>query len=152
MTQVSSKPYERPRPRESREDRDPAMAGVVPWEQGRLFAQLFGDDAAHTGYGAAQSGMGMPAAVAMIDALAEQLAPQVLGAAQWPLQATLYIPRLGRINASVRREQNVWGIELEAEHEATSRWLCGVRQQCQERMAGALGSPVSLHLPDARPA
>jgi len=148
MTQVSSKPYERPRPRESREDRDPAMAGVVPWEQGRLFAQLFGEDAAHTGYGAARSGTGMPAAVAMIDALAEQLAPQVLGAAQWPLQATLYIPRLGRINASVRREQNAWDIELEAGDDATARWLSGVRQQCEDRLCGALGQPVSLHLPN----
>ena len=152
MTQVSSKPYERPRSREPREDRDSATAGVVPWEQGRLFAQLFGDDAESTGYGAARSGMSAPAAVAMIEALAEQLAPRVLVAAQWPLQATLYMPRLGRINATVRREQNAWGIDLDAEQEATARWLCGVRQQCQERFAQALDAPVSLHLPDARPA
>jgi hypothetical protein len=60
----------------------------------------------------------------------------------------LYLPRLGRINASVRRERGAWAIELDAEHDATARWLSGVRQQCEHRLAGALGQPVSLLLPN----
>lgn len=84
----------------------------------------------------------------MIEALAEQLAPRVLAGSQWPLQAVLYLPRLGRINASVRREQSAWAIELEAEHDATARWLGGVRQQCEDRFTQALGLPVSLSLPN----
>ncbi len=148
MSQVSTKPPERPRAREQREDREPSGAGVVPWEHGRMFAQLFAQYNEEGGYGTSLDGMNAASTVSLIDALTEQLAPRVLAAAQWPLQATLYLPRLGRINASVRREQNAWGIELDAEHDATARWLSGVRQQCQDRLSGALGQPVSLHLPD----
>ena len=32
--------------------------------------------------------------------------------------------------------------------DATARWLSGVRQQCEDRLAGALGQPVSLLLPN----
>jgi hypothetical protein len=77
----------------------------------------------------------------MIEALAEQLAPRMQAASQWPLQAVLYLPRLGRINASVRREQD-------AEEKATVRWLSGVRQQCEDRFAATLGQPVNLFLPN----
>lgn len=153
MTKVANKPTERPRlresrePRESRDERDPGAAGVVPWEQGRLFARLFGDESAGTGTGASLSGKKSVAGIAMVEALAEQLGPRVLAGSQWPLQAVLYLPRLGRINASVRREQGAWAIELEAEHDATARWLSGVRQQCEDRFTQTLGLPVSLLLP-----
>ena len=93
------------------------------------------------------SGARAASGAAMIEALAEQLAPRIQATAQWPLQAVLYLPRLGRINASVRREQGAWAIELDAEHDATARWLSGVRQPCEDRLAGALGQPVSLLLP-----
>lgn len=148
MTCVSNKLPERPRSREPGEDRERTTAGMVPWEQGRLFAQLFADDGESAGYGASLSGMKASADVTMIEALTEQLAPRVLAGAQWPLQAVLYLPRLGRINASVRREQGAWNIDLDAEHDATARWLNGVRQECQNRLAKSLGLPVSLHLPN----
>ncbi|WP_340054299.1 type III secretion system HrpP C-terminal domain-containing protein [Pseudomonas sp. JAI120] len=83
----------------------------------------------------------------MVEALTEQLAPRVQAGSQWPLQAVLYLPRLGRINASVRREQSAWSIELEAEHDATARWLSGVRQQCEDRFSAVLGLPVNLLVP-----
>lgn len=148
MTQVANKPVERPRLREPREEREPGTLGVVPWEQGRLFAQLFAHDGEDARTGASLSGKKAVAGIAMIEALAEQLAPRVLAGSQWPLQAVLYLPRLGRINASVRREQSAWAIELEAEHDATARWLGGVRQQCEDRFTQALGLPVSLSLPN----
>ncbi|WP_026136580.1 type III secretion system HrpP C-terminal domain-containing protein [Pseudomonas sp. CBZ-4] len=147
MTQVANKPTERPRLREPRDEREPGAAGVVPWEQGRLFARLFADEREGGGAGASLSAKKSAAGVAQIEALAEQLGPRVLAGSQWPLQAVLYLPRLGRINASVRREQGAWGIELEAEHDATARWLSGVRQQCEDRFAQALGLPVNLILP-----
>jgi hypothetical protein len=149
MNQVSNKPSERPRPRDAREEREPRATGAVEWEQGRLFAQLFTDNDEGTGSGASLAGVKTPANVAMIEALAEQLAPRIQAGAQWPLQAVLYLPRLGRIKASVHREQSAWTIELEAEHDATARWLSGVRQQCEERFSGALGLPVNLLVPDA---
>lgn len=152
MTQVSNKPAERPRQREPRDERESGSAGVVPWEQGRLFAQLFANDGEGGGYSASLASTKVAAGGAMIEALAEQLAPRVAGAAQWPLHAVLYLPRLGRINASVRREQNAWNIELDAEQDTTARWLSGVRQQCEARFARALGLPVSLHLPNVGPA
>ncbi len=124
------------------------MSGVVPSEQGRLFAQLLGSDADGGGYGTAASGTAASADILMIEALTAQLAPRILGSSQWPLQAVLYLPRLGRINASVRRERGVWNIELAAEQELTARWLGGVRQGCQERLAGAMGQPVDLQLVD----
>ena len=83
----------------------------------------------------------------MIEALAEQLAPRMQAALQWPLQAVLYLPRLGRINASVRREQSAWSIELEAQEDETARWLNGVRQQVEGRLTQTLGQTVSLRLP-----
>jgi len=84
---------------------------------------------------------------AMIEALVDQLAPRLQAASQWPLNAVLYLPRLGRINASVRREQGAWSIDLEAQEEATARWLSGMRKQCEDRLADTLGQPVSLCLP-----
>ncbi|UII72249.1 type III secretion system HrpP C-terminal domain-containing protein [Pseudomonas sp. HN11] len=147
MTKVVNKPTERPRLREPREEREPGAAGVVPWEQGRLFAQLFANDGDGVGTGASLPGKKTATGIAMIEALAEQITPRVLAGSQWPLQAVLYLPRLGRINASVRREQSGWAIELEAEHDATARWLSGVRQQCEDRFTQALGLPVSLLLP-----
>ncbi|NVZ19379.1 type III secretion system HrpP C-terminal domain-containing protein [Pseudomonas costantinii] len=151
MNQVSNSSPERSRPREPKEEREPMTGGVVLWEQGRLFASLFADEGEESGYGASSLGNKALANVAMIDALAEQLAPRIQGASQWPLQAVLYVPRLGRISASVRREQGAWNIELDAEEDATARWLSGVRQQCQERFMETLGQPVNLHLPDGRP-
>ncbi len=150
MTQVSNTPPERPRLREAREEREPGSSRIVPLEEGRLFAQLFTDDDDGLGSGAGASLAATKAlgGAAMIDALAEQLAPRMQVASQWPLQAVLYLPRLGRINARVRREQGAWNIELEAEQDATARWLSGVRQQCESRFAQALGQPVSLSLPD----
>ena len=147
MTQVSNKPTERPRQREPREEREPGATTAVSMELGRLFTQFFTGDDGGAGAGTALSGKQASAGIALIEALAEQLAPRVQAASQWPLQAVLYLPRLGRINASVRREPNAWTIELEAEHDATARWLSGVRQQCEERFSGELGMPVNLLLP-----
>ncbi|EIK68102.1 type III secretion protein RspP [Pseudomonas synxantha BG33R] len=146
MTQVANKPTERP-PLREREERESGAAGVVAWEQGRLFARLFAGDGEGAGTSASLSRKKSAAGIAMIEALAEQLTPRVLAGSQWPLQAVLYLPRLGRINASVRREQSGWAIGLEAEHDATARWLSGVRQQCEDRFTQALGLPVSLLLP-----
>lgn len=148
MTQVSDKPAERPRPRDAREEREPGMAGVVPTELTRLFSQLWADDGEGSGAGTQLSGAKALGGAAMIEALAEQLAPRMQAASQWPLQAVLYLPRLGRINASVRREQGAWNVELDAEDKATARWLSGVRQQCEDRFAATLGQPVSLLLPN----
>jgi len=147
MTQVSNKPTERPRPSEAREEREHGSTGEVVWEPGRLFAQLFADNDEGFGSGASLSGVKTSTDAVMMQALAEQLAPRIQAGSHWPLQAVLYLPRLGRINASVRREQNAWTIELEAEHDATARWLSGVRQQCEERFSGELGRPVNLLLP-----
>ncbi|MBO0492105.1 type III secretion system HrpP C-terminal domain-containing protein [Pseudomonas sp. Marseille-Q1929] len=144
MTQVSTKPTERPRV--PRAEREPQATSVVLWEQGRFFAQLLADEDGGGGYGASLGNLKAVSATTLVQALTEQLVPRVLGAAQWPLQATLYLPRLGRINASVRREQGAWNIELDAELDATARWLSGVRQQCQEQLTGALGLAVNLHL------
>ena len=146
MTQVQASKPERPRPREPRAEQEPALSGVVPWAQGRLFAQLLDSDAEGAGYGTSASGAGGAADTLMIEAMTAQLVPRIHGSAQWPLQAMLYLPRLGRINASVRREQGMWHIELAAEQELAARWLGGVRQGCQDRLAEALGQPVELHL------
>lgn len=149
MNQVSNKPAERSRQREPREEREPGVMAGVPLELGRLFAQLFTDDGEGAGAGMSLSGKKALTGVAMIDALTEQLAPRVQAGSQWPLQAVLYLPRLGRINATVRREQGSWAIDLDAEQEVTAGWLSSVRQTCEGRLAQALGAPVSLHLPNA---
>jgi hypothetical protein len=147
MTQVSTNKPERARSREPRDEREPGVGTVLPWEQGRLFAQLFsakGDDT--SGF---SSGLAQPAAHgdrALLEMFSEHLVPRLNAANQWPLHATLYLPRLGRINVSARREHGAWDIELEAEEERTSLWLAGVRQNCQDRLARALGQPVSLGL------
>lgn len=147
MTQVSDKPAERPRQRDAREEREPGMAGVVPTELTRLFSQLWADDGEGSGAGTQLSGTKASSGVAMIEALAEQLAPRMLAASQWPLQAVLYLPRLGRINASVRREQSAWSIELDAQEDETAHWLNGVRQQVEGQLTQTLGQTVSLLLP-----
>ena len=147
MTQVSNTPTEPPRPREPREEREPSTAGVVMWEQGRLFARLFDDGGQDSGgYGASLNGIKASGDVAMIGALTEQLAPRMLVGSQWPLMAVFHLGRLGRINASIRREQGGWNVELHAEQDNTVHWLSGVRQQCEQRLAQSLRQPVSLYL------
>ncbi|WP_073523867.1 type III secretion system HrpP C-terminal domain-containing protein [Pseudomonas fluorescens] len=147
MKQVSVSPPERQRPRESRDDRAPEFGTLVPWEQGRLFARLFDDGGQDSGgYGASLNGIKASGDVAMIEALTEQLAPRMLVGSQWPLMAVFHLGRLGRINASIRREQGIWNVELHAEQDNTVHWLSGVRQQCEQRLAQSLRQPVSLYL------
>ena len=147
MTQVPANKPERPRPREPRDEREPAAGAFVPVEQRLLFTQLFTRDREGGGYGA-RTALTAPTETLMIEALTEQLAPRIQAAAQWPLQAMLYLPRLGRINASVRREQGAWNVELTAEETHTARWLPGVRQRLEDGLAGALAQPVHVHLAD----
>lgn len=146
MTKVSTSSPKRPRLRALRQDCAPAGSPEVPREHMRLFAQLFAgcDDGA--GGGASLAGRKASANVSMIQALTEQLAPRVLGASQWPLVAVLYLPRLGRINANVRREQGAWNIELAAQEESTAQWLGSVRLRLQDGLEHSMGSPVSLSL------
>ena len=147
MKQVSVSPPERQRARESRDDRTPEFGTLVPWEQGRLFARLFDDGGQDSGgYGASLNGIKASGDVAMIGALTEQLAPRMLVGSQWPLMAVFHLGRLGRINASIRREQGGWNVELHAEQDNTVHWLSGVRQQCEQRLAQSLRQPVSLYL------
>ncbi|MGB3122854.1 MAG: type III secretion system HrpP C-terminal domain-containing protein [Pseudomonas sp.] len=146
MTKVSTRPPKRLRTRDLKDDSASGMSAVVPWEQRRLFAQLFDDSGGGSGHGASTARRKTSADASMVEALTEQLAPRVLGASQWPLVAVLYLPRLGRINASVRREQGAWNVELAAEEESTARWLGGVRQRCQEGLAQSLRMPVNLGL------
>ena len=147
MKQVSVNPPERQRPRESRDDRAPEFGALVPWEQGRLVARLFDDGGQDSGgYGASLNGIKASGDVAMIGALTEQLAPRMLVGSQWPLMAVFHLGRLGRINASIRREQGGWNVELHAEQDNTVHWLSGVRQQCEQRLAQSLRQPVSLYL------
>ena len=147
MKQVSVSPPERQRPRESRDDRAPEFGTLVPWEQGRLFARLFDDGGQDSGgYGASLNGIKASGDVAMIGALTEQLAPRMLVGSQWPLMAVFHLGRLGRINASIRREQGGWNVDLHAEQDNTVHWLSGVRQQCEQRLAQSLRQPVSLYL------
>ena len=147
MKQVSVNPPERQRPRESRDDRAPEFGALVPWEQGRLFARLFDDGGQDSGgYGASLNGIKASGDVAMIGALTEQLAPRMLVGSQWPMMAVFHLGHLGRVNASIRREQGGWNVELHAEQDNTVHWLSGVRQQCEQRLAQSLRQPVSLYL------
>ncbi|TFF10223.1 flagellar hook-length control protein FliK [Pseudomonas sp. BCA14] len=147
MTQVPADKVERSRPRELRDTREAGAGVVIPDEHGQLFRRLFVDEGEPKGYGShAAAGRSAAAEIGMIQTLAEQLAPRIHGASQWPLEATLYLPRLGRIQARIRREHNTWNVELDAEHDTTTRWLSGVRQRCEDRIAQAVGEPVSLHL------
>ncbi|MGY2400411.1 type III secretion system HrpP C-terminal domain-containing protein [Pseudomonas sp. SDO5271_S396] len=146
MTQVSGKATECPRVRELRDEREP-RSGVAPLEPMRLFAQLLARDDHAGGSAASLASARVVSAVSGVEALTEQLTPRITACAQWPLQVVLHLPHLGRINASVRREQGAWNIELDAQEEATARWLSGVRQQCEGRLARVLDAPVNLLLP-----
>lgn len=146
MTQVSDKPREHRSLRSSREDRIPDGGAVVPWEQRQMFALLFDDEGQGAGSGTSPANNKAAGDIARIEALIEQVVPRFHGGSPWPLNAVLYVPRLGRINARIQREQSGWNVELEAEQEATSRWLQGVRQQCEQRLAASQDLPVTLHL------
>lgn len=140
MTQVSINPPQRWR--ELGDEREPKPDALLSW----AFARLLDDERGGAGCGASLTSLKACTDVTRIEALTEQLAPKLSGATQWPLVAVLHLPRLGRINASVRRERGGWNIELDAEEAATQRWLGGVRQPCQARLAAGLGRPVCLAL------
>lgn len=144
MTQVPVSRPERAPLREPRDEREPGPGTFVPWQQGLLFTQLFTSDHEGGGYGSSPTSMSASTEALMIEAMAEQLAPRIQGAMQWPLQAVLYLPRLGRINASVRREQGVWNVELDAEEERTARWLGDVCQRLEDGLANVLAKPVQV--------
>ena len=145
MTQVSIKPPQRLR--EQGEAREPNPDAQLSWDPARVFARLLSGERDGAGCGASPTPLKACTDVARIEALVEQLAPSLSGVTQWPLVAVLHLPRLGRINASVRRELGGWNIELDAEQMATKRWLRGVRQPCQARLAADLGRSVCLVLP-----
>jgi hypothetical protein len=145
MTQVSIKPPQRWR--ELGDEREPKADALLSWAPAHVFARLLDDERGGAGCGASLTSLKACTDVTRIEALTEQLVPKLSGATQWPLVAVLHLPRLGRINASVRRELGGWNIELDAEEAATQRWLGGVRQQCQARLAAGLGRPVCLALP-----
>ena len=147
MTQVSNTAPEHRRTRELREEREPGVGAYVPLEQGRLFAHLLAGGAAEKRFGHSRLDIKASVEVAKADVLVEQLVAPVQAGTQWPLQFVLSLPRLGRINALVHREQNAWAIELDAQDDATNHWLRGVRQQCQQRCTQALGQPVRFYLP-----
>lgn len=142
MTQV---PISAPRRvRELRDEREPKPDGLLPWDQGRLFARLLVDERGGSGYGASHTSIKACTEATRIEALTEHLVPLIAGTTQWPLIAVLHLPRLGRINARVSRERDGWNIELEAEQETTARWLSSVQPQCQVRLAACLKGPVHL--------
>lgn len=150
MKQVSNAAPEQRRMRELREEREPSVAAYVPVEQGRLFAYLLAGGTAEKRFGHSRMDIKVSVEAARADMLVEQLVAPIQAGGQCPLQFVLCMPRLGRVNALVHREQNTWAIELDAEEEATNRWLRGVRQQCQERCTQALGQPVKFYLPGTR--
>ncbi|KMT55289.1 type III secretion system HrpP C-terminal domain-containing protein [Pseudomonas fildesensis] len=144
MTQVPASKPERQRP--SRDERESTPGTVLPWEQGRLFSQLFASEGDGEGFSRSLTRAVTYSDTAMVEAFTEQLVPRLNAAMQWPLQAAFFLPRLGRVDVSARREQDGLHLELDAEEERTREWLGGVRQRCQERLADALGLPVHLSL------
>lgn len=144
MTQVpSSKPE---RSRAPRDERESTPGTVLPWEQGRFFSQLFSGKGDAEGFSGSLGGSMTHADQALIESFAEQLVPRLYVASQWPLHAAFFLPRLGRVDVSARREQGAWHVELDAEEERTRVWLGGVRQRCQDRLCADLGQPVYLSL------
>ncbi|TFY86929.1 flagellar hook-length control protein FliK [Pseudomonas kairouanensis] len=146
MTQVASSKTERP----PRDERESGPGVVLPWEQqGRLFSQLFAGEGKREGSSRSLGAAKATADLALVEAFAEQLVPRLTTATQWPLQAAFFLPRLGRVDVSVRREQGAWHLEMAAEEERTRAWLGGLRQHCQDRLSADLGGPVHLSLADA---
>ncbi len=144
MTQVpSSKPE---RSRSLRDERESTPGTVVPWEQGRFFSQLFSGEGDGEGFSSSLGASMTQADQALVEAFAEQLVPRLNAVSQWPLQAAFFLPRLGRVDVSARREQGAWHAELDAEEEHTRAWLGGVRQRCQDRLSTDLRQPVYLSL------
>ncbi|OZO06301.1 hypothetical protein B7453_01155 [Pseudomonas sp. IB20] len=144
--------FNRPRMRETREDREAGVEAVVPWVHVQLFTQIFAKDDGQGGYASRLPTKSAAADKVMLEALTEQLALRVQGVTQWPLLAVLYVPRLGRINASVQRQPGAWNIELEAEEQRTADWLGTVKKRYQDRLVEALGQPVDIHIKSAGPA
>lgn len=152
MTSISANTSERQRRRDPREDRVHEVGAPVPLEQRQLFTQLFGGDEQDSGRSASHAGIKASGDRVMVEALTEQLVPRLQGVSAWPLTVAMYLPRLGRISARIRRERAGWNIELEAQQNATASWLYGVRHQCEQRLASGLALPVELCVANAAPA
>lgn len=127
-------------------DAGAGAGNVVSLLQSQLFAQYFDGESGDEGFSSRMPEQVSQPGDQTIDALAEQLETRLIGASQWPLNMTLYMPRLGRINVRAGHENQSWDITLEAEEARTSIWLAGARQGCQERLSRGLGQPVDLHV------
>ncbi|KTC24645.1 hypothetical protein AO391_11675 [Pseudomonas marginalis ICMP 9505] len=152
MKQVPVSKSERPRVRELWEDAEVGSGAPASLEQRRLFVQLFAKSDDQGGYVSTLPGLMASPDRVMLEALAGQLTARIHGAAQWPLLVALYLPRLGRINASVRKEPGAWSVELEAEEERTAQWLSRQHKRCQDTLTEAFGQPVDVHIRHANPA
>lgn len=138
---MNSPPVTQPeRPREPPAERVPRGEGAITWEHGRLFARYVAGGGERPKAGHADDGLFV--------SLSDQLALRLCDPSQSPLQAVLYLPRLGRIHLSARRELATWDIALRAEEAPTSRWLVGARAGCEDRLARALGQPVRVQVID----
>lgn len=152
MTPIPANTPERQRRRDPREERVHEVDALVPWEQRQLFTQLFGGDDEGSGRSASQAEMKGSSDLVMVQALTEQLLPRLQSVSTLPLSVAMYLPRLGRINASIRRKKAGWDIELEAQQITTASWLHDVRQQCERRLAESLVLPVQLCVANSAPA
>ena len=149
MTQVPPSKPERPRP--PRDEGETSVGIVLPWEQGRLFSHLFSGEGEGEGKGLSQTKRPSMACadLTQVGAFAEQLVPRLNVATQWPLQAAFFLPRLGRVDVTARREQGAWHVELDAEQEDARLWLGRVRQRCEERLSTDLGRAVHLSIAES---
>ena len=151
MTQVPPSKPERPRP--PRDEGETSVGSVLPWEQGRLFSQLFSGEREREGEGKGLRQTKHPSMactdLTQVGAFAEQLVPRLNVATQWPLQAAFFLPRLGRVDVTARREQGAWHVELDAEQEDARLWLGRVRQRCEERLSADLGRAVHLSVAES---
>ncbi|QHF42932.1 hypothetical protein PspS35_03685 [Pseudomonas sp. S35] len=145
MSQIpASKPE---RQRSSSDDQYVTKDGPAPLEQGRLFTNFLSvSDGEERSFASASDGVLALADTSGVDAFAEQLVPRLHATAQWPMHATFYLPRLGRINVCASRQQGAWNIELAPEEERTRAWLADVRHSVQERLASDLGPSVNVQL------
>ncbi|TFY94986.1 flagellar hook-length control protein FliK [Pseudomonas nabeulensis] len=144
MTQVSSSKPERPRP--ARDERESTPGAVLPWEPGRFFSQLFGHEGGGEERGSSLRAPMTRSDQAQVEAFAEQLVSRLNTTTQWPLQAAFFLPRLGRVDVSVRHERGAWHVELDPEDAHARVWLGHVRQRCQDRLSADLRQPVYLSL------
>lgn len=119
---------------------------------GQLFAQLIQpvqQEADHSGLGGSAATLFPARPEGMAGELIDELTQRLLGQPTGPLNLTLLMPNLGRVQVRASKRDQQWDVDLGFERRELLERLHAQERTCERALSDALGQPVRLSMHDA---